>query len=167
MELARKILKPVWRPVVCGESKLSCSKGSTQYYMWHSLGTVVRPYCERPRNLVLFPVAKIVSGKSKYMMAKVYIHGEMGKAKEVVRSNSSAKYHLDIYDALKEEAEDKGLCTQGQGGGFLIHDEQKKYIKLYGKSQSLGKANHEAAKEVLLTVYEGYKIDAEPGDIEP
>ncbi|KAH8356806.1 hypothetical protein KR200_005386 [Drosophila serrata] len=145
MELARKFLKPVWRPLAC----------------------VVRPYCEKPvRNLVKFPVAKIQTGKSKYMMAKVYIHGEMGNAKEVIRSDSKAKYHLDVYDALKDEAEQQGLCTQGLGGGFLVHDEQKKYIKLYGKSQALGKANHESAKELLQRMYEGHKIDAESGDME-
>jgi len=45
------------------------------------------------RSLVAFPVAKVESGKSKYMMAHVYIHGEMGSAKQVIRSHAKAKYH--------------------------------------------------------------------------
>ncbi|KAH8245074.1 hypothetical protein KR032_004430 [Drosophila birchii] len=146
MELAGKFLKPVWRP----------------------MASSVRSYCEKPvRNLIAFPVVKIQPGKSKYMMAKVYIHGEMGSAKQVIRSNAKAKYHLDVYDELKKEAEQQGLCTQGLGGGYLVHDKAKKYIKLYGKSVSLGKANHEAAKEVLQNGYDDHKIDAESGGIEP
>jgi len=75
---------------------------------------------------VAFPVAKVESGKSKYMMAHVYIHGEMGSAKQVIRSHAKAKYHrkwnsshdlwvtlyyillhslVDVYDELKKEAE--------------------------------------------------------------
>ncbi|XP_017033964.1 sex-regulated protein janus-B [Drosophila kikkawai] len=146
MELAGKFLKPVWRP----------------------LGCVVRPYCKLPvQNLVSFPVAKIEPGKSKYMMAHVYIHGEMRTAKKVIRSLAKAKYHLDVYDKLKEEAEKLGLCTQGLGGGYLVHDNSKKYIKLYGKSLTLGKADHEAAKDILQKMYKDHKIDAESGGIEP
>ncbi|EDV58321.1 sex-regulated protein janus-B [Drosophila erecta] len=146
MEFAGKFLKPIWRPMM----------------------QVARLYCEKPmRSLVAFPVAKVESGKSKYMMAHVYIHGEMGSAKQVIRSHSKAKYHLDVYDELKKEAEAMGLCTQGLGGGYLVHDKEKKYIKLYGKSQALGKADHEAARELLQPIYNDHKIDAESGGMEP
>jgi len=140
------------------------------------------------RSLVAFPVAKVESGKSKYMMAHVYIHGEMGSAKQVIRSHAKAKYHrkwnsshdlwvtlyyilshspVDVYDELKKEAEAMGLCTQGLGGGYLVHDKEKKYIKLYGRSQALGKADHEAARELLQPIYNDHKIDAESGGMEP
>ncbi|KAH8410024.1 hypothetical protein KR009_004263 [Drosophila setifemur] len=146
MDITRKFLKPVWRPMM----------------------QAARTYCDNPlRKLVAFPAVQIQDGKSKYMMAHVYVHGEMGNAKQVIRSNAKAKYHLDVYDELKKEAEEMGLCTQGLGGGYLVHDNEKKYIKLYGRSQSLGKADHEDAREILQRIYSDHKIDAESGGLEP
>ncbi|KAH8260055.1 hypothetical protein KR026_002426 [Drosophila bipectinata] len=128
----------------------------------------LRFYCDNPnRNLITFPVAQIQEGKSKYMMAYVYIHGEMANAKIVIRSNARAKYHLDVYDELQKEASQKGLCTQGLGGGYMVHDPEKKYMKLYGRSTTLGKADHENAREVLQPSYSDHKIDAESGGMEP
>ncbi|KAH8329150.1 hypothetical protein KR074_004760 [Drosophila pseudoananassae] len=132
------------------------------------LGIAFRSYCDNPnRHLITFPVAQIQEGKSKYMMAYVYIHGEMANAKIVIRSNAKAKYHLDVYDELQKEASKKGLCTQGLGGGYMVHDPEKKYMKLYGRSTTLGKADHENAREVLQPSYSDHKIDAESGGMEP
>lgn len=70
------------------------------YPIYHGttyVNVAARLYCEKPmRSLVAFPVAKVESGKSKYMMAHVYIHGEMGSAKQVIRSLSKAKYHREL-----------------------------------------------------------------------
>ncbi|KAH8293274.1 hypothetical protein KR018_006722 [Drosophila ironensis] len=145
MGIAKKLLRCVWRPIDHG----------------------VRPYCAKiMQSLVKFPVAKIEDGKNKYMMAHVYIHGDMGNAKTVIRTSAKAKYHIDIYDALQAEAHKLGLCTQGLGGGYLVHDAQNKYIKIYGRSQLLGKANHEDAREILQPIYGEHKIDAETGGME-
>lgn len=65
-------------------------------------GLVFRSYCDTPmRNLITFPIAEIQEGKSKYMMAYVYIHGEMGNAKIVIRSNARAKYHRKLRKSMK------------------------------------------------------------------
>lgn len=64
-----------------------------------------RSYCDTPmRNLITFPIAEIQEGKSKYMMAYVYIHGEMGNAKIVIRSNARAKYHRKFRKESKNQS---------------------------------------------------------------
>ncbi|XP_034667926.1 sex-regulated protein janus-B [Drosophila subobscura] len=146
MDITRKLLVPTWRPLM----------------------RATRLYCDSAvRSLINFPVVKMEKGKSKYVMSHVYIHGMMGSAKQVIRSSPRAKYHLHVYDKLQKEANGLGLCTQGLGGGYLVYDPQNKYIKLYGRSGVLGKADHEKAKEILRKACPGCKIDAESGEIEP
>ncbi|EDW76202.2 uncharacterized protein Dwil_GK15329 [Drosophila willistoni] len=126
-----------------------------------------RLYCDKQvRDLTNFPLIKMSEGKFKYIMAQVYIHGAMASAREVIRGSSSQKYHIDIYDTLRKEAKQYDLCTQCTGGGYIVHDSQNKYLKIYGRSQAMGKADHEKTREILSEKYPGYKIDAEPGDFE-
>lgn len=57
---------------------------------------VARTSCEaKVKNLVAFPEVAIGEGKLKYILAKVYIHGEMGQSKTVVRGVSRVKYHRE------------------------------------------------------------------------
>lgn len=72
---------------------------------------------------------------------------------------------VDVYDQLQKEANKFDLCTQCLGGGIMVHDNDKNYIKIYGRSQTLGKADHHETREVLYEdcKYSAYKIDAESG----
>ncbi|XP_030561311.1 sex-regulated protein janus-B [Drosophila novamexicana] len=148
MDKVRKLIFPTWRPIV----------------------RAARNYCcdQKVKNLVTFPEVTIGDGKLKYILAKVYVHGEMGQAKTVVRGVSRVKYHLDVYDQLQREANSLDLCTQCLGGGIMVHDCDKNYIKIYGRSQTLGKADHHETRDVLheQEKYSAYKIDAESGGMD-
>ncbi|XP_022230869.2 sex-regulated protein janus-B [Drosophila obscura] len=147
MDITRKLLAPTWRPLMQAATRLYCDSSV--------------------RALINFPLTKLEAGKNKYVLSHVYIHGMMGSAKQVIRSSPRAKYHLHVYDKLQKEAAGLGLCTQGLGGGYLVYDPQKKYIKLYGKSGVLGKADHDKAKDILRKVHPDFKIDAESGGMKP
>lgn len=47
------------------------------------------------KNLVAFPEVNIGEGKLKYILAKVYVHGEMGQSKTVIRGVPRVKYHRE------------------------------------------------------------------------
>ncbi|KAH8402927.1 hypothetical protein KR222_000385, partial [Zaprionus bogoriensis] len=144
--------------------------------------------CPAVSNLVGFPVVRISNGKLKYILAKVYIHGEMQHAKTVIRAVGRVKYHREysdrliltitetrmkclasivhIYDELQREANKLELCTQCLGGGILVHDPDNSYIKIYGRSHTLGKADHRETRDILCDEYPTYKIDAEHGGMD-
>ncbi|KAM8715024.1 hypothetical protein ACLKA7_002126 [Drosophila subpalustris] len=144
MDKVRKLISPTWRSFQLATRKFCCDN--------------------RMSSLVSFPEVAVGDGKLKYILAKVYIHGEMGHAKTVVRTLGRVKYHLNIYDQLQKEAAAKNLCTQCLGGGTLVHDPEKHYIKIFGQSQTLGRANHDETKSILNDKYPDYKIDAESSD---
>ncbi|XP_017860355.1 PREDICTED: sex-regulated protein janus-B isoform X1 [Drosophila arizonae] len=145
MDKVRKLVLTTWRPVLRKVTRMCCDA--------------------KVKNLVAFPEVNIGEGKLKYILAKVYVHGEMGQSKTVIRGVSRVKYHLDVYDQLQKEANKLDLCTQCLGGGIMVHDNDKHYIKIYGRSQTLGRADHHEAREVLHEhdKYSSYKIDAESG----
>lgn len=152
MNLVRRLLMPslVSRPVL-GVT------GLTRHYG-----------CTDDRSIVhSFPRVKTQgNGPQKYVLAAVYLHGEMVDVKYVIRASQDAKYHLHIYDKLKEEASKLNLCTQCFGGGYLEHDPGKGYIKIYGRSKLLGKANHRDTRDILCEEYPTYIIDAEHGGMD-
>ncbi|XP_001355830.1 sex-regulated protein janus-B [Drosophila pseudoobscura] len=149
MDITRNLLLPTWRPL------LRAIRGPRSY----SDSAVA--------SLLKFPSVTLEEGKSKYVLSHVYIHGMMGQARQVIRSCPRAKYHLNIYETLKKEANKLGLCTQGLGGGYIEYDPQKKYIKVYGKSGVLGKADHKKSQAILHKAYPDVKIDAERGSMKP
>ncbi|KAH8274109.1 hypothetical protein KR044_010895, partial [Drosophila immigrans] len=112
-------------------------------------------------KLVSFPEVTMGVGKLKYILGKVYIHGEMAHAKTVVRAVGRVKYHLNIYDQLRKEAAAKNLCTQCLGGGTIVHNLEKRFIKISGQSQTLGRADHDETKSILSDKYADYKIYSE------
>ncbi|XP_062127082.1 sex-regulated protein janus-B [Drosophila sulfurigaster albostrigata] len=141
MDMFRKLIVPTWRPTLCATRNFCCP--------------------DQVSKLVGFPEIKMGVGKLKYILAKVYIHGEEAHAKTVIRAVGSAKYHLKIYDALRKEAATKNLCTQCLGGGTIDHNLEKRFIKISGHSQTLGRADHEETKSILSDKYSDYKIHSE------
>ncbi|EDV94059.1 GH25086 [Drosophila grimshawi] len=124
-----------------------------------------RNYCndKKLKNLVTFPEITIGQGKLKYIIAKVFVHDESEQSKIVIRGVPRVKYHFDVYDQLQKEASAQDLCTECLGGGQMVHDNDKKYIKIYGRLQRLGKADHLETREILRanSQYAAYNIDAE------
>lgn len=147
MNLVRKLMVPFTRPVLSVTRLYGCTVDRSNV---HSIPTVVTQG----------------SGPLKYVLAAVYVHGEMVDVKYVIRASQDAKYHLQIYDNLREEAAKLDLCTQCFGGGYLEHDPGKSYIKIYGRSKLLGKANHRDTRDILCEKYPTYEIDAEHGGMD-
>lgn len=146
MNVLRKILVPAIRPVFHVPRSYSC-----------------------PVSVAFDAIPKVVAngkGPLKYILAAVYSHGEMVNAKYVVRAAEGVKYHLHLYDKLRQDAAKVDMCTQCLGGGYLEHDPKKGYIKIYGRSKLLGKANHRDTRDILCEKYPTYVIDAEHGGMD-
>jgi len=54
---------------------------------------------------------------------------------------------------------EKGLSCQCLGGGRILHDKSKKYIKVYGYSVGFGLADHTKTVEILKSKYPDYNIE--------
>ncbi|KAF7387885.1 hypothetical protein HZH66_010652 [Vespula vulgaris] len=50
------------------------------------------------------------------------------------------------------------LEVESLGGGRILHDPEKKSIKVYGYSQGYGKADHQVSVELLKKKYTDYDI---------
>lgn len=99
MDKVRKLFLTTWRPVL---------QGKIVYFHWLAHEPiwfnwflklpwkVTRMCCDaKVKNLVAFPDVNIGEGKLKYILAKVYVHGEMGQSKTVIRGVSRVKYHRE------------------------------------------------------------------------
>jgi phosphohistidine phosphatase len=103
------------------------------------------------------------SGTFKYVLIEAYATDpdkpEVEHSKYLVRGTVSAEYHVDAYDPEDELLRKKGLDGQCIGGGRILHDPSKKYIKVYGYSQGFGKADHTKTVSVLKEKYPDYTIE--------
>lgn len=111
-----------------------------------------------------WPAAEIdPQGTFKYVLIEAYAtdsdNPEEEHSKLLVRGNCEAEYHADVYDVEEEIIRKKGLDSQCLGGGRILHDPTKKYIKVYGYSVGFGKADHTKTVEVLKTKYPNYNIE--------
>ena len=64
---------------------------------------------------------------------------------------SFLKYHANAYDDEEELLRAKGLDCQCLGGGRILHEPDKKYIKVYGYSMGFGKKRIRCEKELRFT----------------
>ncbi|XP_019864529.1 14 kDa phosphohistidine phosphatase [Aethina tumida] len=107
------------------------------------------------------------NGVFKYILIKVTSPDECGKLynKLIVRGYAECPYHSDINDkvtrelqALKESKTIRDWRSSVLGGGRIQVDADGKKIKVYGYSQGYGKADHQAAVDVLKTTFTDYEI---------
>ena len=102
-------------------------------------------------------------GIFKYVLIEAYETTSDGKehGKYLVRGYKRAEYHADIYEEVEEEQVRtiKGLDCQCLGGGRIIHEPGKKYLKVYGYSMGFGKADHTKAVKELKLVYPDYNVE--------
>lgn len=103
----------------------------------------------------------IDKGLFKYVLIEAYesVSG-VEHSKYLVRGYTRAEYHADIYDEVEEQQVRKiGLDCQCLGGGRILHEPEKKYIKVYGYSMGFGKADHTKTVKELKQVYPDYNIE--------
>lgn len=121
--------------------------------------------CELPSKLLEeWPAAVIDhNGTFKYVLIEAYATDPAQPDKEhsklLVRGNLSAEYHADVFDVEDERLRAKGLDGQCLGGGRILHDPAKKFIRVYGYSVGFGRADHTKTVEVLKTKYPDYTIE--------
>ncbi|XP_046831224.1 14 kDa phosphohistidine phosphatase-like [Vespa crabro] len=98
------------------------------------------------------------NGKFKYMLLN--IHDKTNDAfKPVVRGYTKAEWHDNVYEETTEQLKQyPDLEVESLGGGRILHDQEKKSIKVYGYSQGYGKADHQVTVELLKKKYTDYDI---------
>lgn len=110
-----------------------------------------------------WPPVDIDNGTFKYVLIEVYATDpdapENELSKLLVRGKVSAEYHADVYDAEEELIRAKGLDSQCLGGGRILHDPSKKFIRVYGYSVGFGRAQHTKTVDILKKKYPDYTIE--------
>lgn len=102
------------------------------------------------------PDVNLEVGRSRYVLIKVYEKEDEDTYKYIVRGSVLAANHTEVYN--KEEATLKaaGLDSECVGGGYIVHIPDKQELKVYGNSQTYGKADHAKATEILKKQYPSY-----------
>jgi len=120
----------------------------------------------KPSKLLeTWPAAVIdPEGTFKYVLIEAYATDPENPESDehrklLVRGNRGAEYHANAYDDEEELLMAKGLDCQCLGGGRILHEPDKKYIKVYGYSMGFGRADHTKTVEVLQKKYPDYNIE--------
>ena len=111
-----------------------------------------------------WPSVVIEKGVFKYVLIEAYAtdpDSDTEHSKLLVRGNVSAEYHADVYEHEEEllRAKANGLDCQCLGGGRILHEPERQYIKVYGYSVGYGKADHTKSVELLKKHYPSYQIE--------
>ena len=114
--------------------------------------------------LEAWPSVRIDKGVFKYVLIEAYATDpgtDTEHSKLLVRGLVSAEYHADVYEHEEEllRKSSGGLDCQCLGGGRILHEPQRKYIKVYGYSVGYGKADHTKRVELLKKHYPNYEIE--------
>ena len=114
--------------------------------------------------LEAWPSVRIDKGVFKYVLIEAYATDpgtDTEHSKLLVRGLVSAEYHADVYEHEEEllRKSSGGLDCQCLGGGRILHEPQRKYIKVYGYSVGYGKADHTKSVELLKKHYPNYEIE--------
>jgi len=96
----------------------------------------------------------IDTGVFKYVLIRVS-DGE-GRSKVIVRGDSRAGYHNDVFQRTRRELNYLGLALEPLGGGRIEHWPQQKVCHIYGYSVAFGQAQHAATKALVDRWYPLY-----------
>ncbi|CAN8029365.1 unnamed protein product [Ixodes persulcatus] len=103
------------------------------------------------------PTVKLDNGRFKYILIKVHDKNDDSRTKLIVRGSAGAAYHSDIFDSESAKIEAiEGLELECLGGGRIIHNPDRKEIKVFGYSQGYGQADHSKTVEILKNFYPNY-----------
>ena len=114
--------------------------------------------------LEAWPSVRIDKGVFKYVLIEAYATDpgtDTEHSKLLVRGLVSAEYHADVYEHEEEllRKSSGGLDCQCLGGGRILHEPERKYIKVYGYSVGYSKADHTKSVELLKKHYPNYEIE--------
>ena len=114
--------------------------------------------------LEAWPSVRIDKGVFKYVLIEAYATDpgtDTEHSKLLVRGLVSAEYHADVYEHEEEllRKSSGGLDCQCLGGGRILHEPERQYIKVYGYSVGYGKADHTKSVELLKKHYPNYEIE--------
>ncbi|XP_017858282.1 PREDICTED: sex-regulated protein janus-B-like [Drosophila arizonae] len=111
------------------------------------------------QNLINYPKVKLGEGKLLYLLISIYMHGETLFSRTIVRGGR-AKKHLYLYDEIREELDELGLCSKALGGGMMNINAKSQEMTINGKCKTFGRADHHLTKEILLGTpeYKNFKI---------
>lgn len=101
----------------------------------------------------------IDSGTFKYVLLRIYDE-RTNRSKLIVRGDSRAPYHNDIYQFAKRSLHkiDDSLKIDTVGGGRMEHDVQTRTLKIYGHSMAFGQAPHDITADILRRAMPLYEI---------
>ncbi|XP_034489270.1 sex-regulated protein janus-B-like [Drosophila innubila] len=110
------------------------------------------------KALLTTPKVSIGEGSLNYLLVSIYIHGETLFARTIVRAHKDS--HMALYDQVRSDMEEVGLCMKPLGGGMLNVDGKARKIKIHSMCKTFGEADHYRTKEILKSSkkYENYKI---------
>lgn len=105
-------------------------------------------------------------GIFKYVLLRL-VNDKERYSKLIVRGDSRAPYHSDIYGITQMEVEamDPGLRLETVGGGRMNHVMDERMIHIYGYSVAFGQAPHDVTADIIrrampfhdvVVSYEGY-----------
>lgn len=95
-------------------------------------------------------------GRSRYVLIKAYEKEDEDSYKYIVRGSVLAANHTEVYDKEQAALKAAGLESECVGGGYIVHLPDTKELKVYGNSQTYGKADHAKATEILKKHYPTY-----------
>uniref|UniRef100_V5H7A9 Uncharacterized protein n=1 Tax=Ixodes ricinus TaxID=34613 RepID=V5H7A9_IXORI len=104
------------------------------------------------------PTVKLDNGAfQSTFSSKVHDKNDDSRTKLIVRGSAGAAYHSDIFDSESAKIEAiEGLELECLGGGRIIHNPDRKEIKVFGYSQGYGQADHSKTVEILKNFYPNY-----------
>uniref|UniRef100_A0A915KQ48 Sex-regulated protein janus-A n=1 Tax=Romanomermis culicivorax TaxID=13658 RepID=A0A915KQ48_ROMCU len=97
-------------------------------------------------------------GRFKYILIKV-VDPISKVEKYIVRGYGRCEYHADIYDEVEPEIKKAGLKSICEGGGRILHENDKKKLTVFGYSTGYGKADHAKSVEILKKKFVNYQVD--------
>merc|ERR1712059_8769 len=74
----------------------------------------------------------------------------------IVRGTKDAEFHPDILKKIEPALTSGGWQFEVEGGGKILHEPDKKSLKVFSKSTGFGKADHAKTTEILKTQFPEY-----------
>lgn len=111
-------------------------------------------------DTALLPEVAIDQGTFKYVLIRVS-NVMTGACTVIVRGDTRAPYHNDIFQTAKREAYfvDPALELQPLGGGRMEHSPEGKWVKVFGYSAAFGQAPHEMTAVLLRKWLPWYDVE--------
>ena len=111
------------------------------------------------KDLETLPEVIIDEGTFKYVLLRASVTS--GEQKYLVRGTVGAEYHRDVAIPYVRAYLKDGFGIEVLGGGRILHDVQRGFLKIYGFSYGfpwVDGAGHEISAEVCARYFSGYEV---------